>query len=248
VRFAERLVASDGDRGPLLPLGEYLEEKFGAAAVEFHVSQLVQAEKIHSAVAGDRLGQLLVVGGLDQLVDQLGGKGVADPVAGHRGLGAKGDQQVRLAAALPHRPDPGRWYRPEQATDAGRAGSGPGACGRTRWLHRHRPCRQGPGNRRPDRLHGPSGRLHLRKLRGKNLLVKPGRSRRYQVPPQAARTIAGLLTLRDQVIGPILAGVRSPRLGRKPAHWTAIDRDYETLRIGMQTLFADLGITASAAA
>ena len=88
----------------------------------------------------------------------------------------------------------------------------------------------------------------LRKLRGKDLLVKPGRSRRYQVPPPAARTIAGLLTLRDQVIGPILAGVRSPRLGRKPAHWTAIDRDYEILRTGMQTLFHDLGITASSAA
>ena len=88
----------------------------------------------------------------------------------------------------------------------------------------------------------------LRKLRGKDLLVKPGRSRRYQVPPPAARTIAALLALRDQVIGPILAGVHSPRLGRKPAHWTAIDRDYETLRIGMQTLFADLGITTNAAA
>jgi hypothetical protein len=69
-----------------------------------------------------------------------------------------------------------------------------------------------------------------------------------QDPPQAARTIAGLLALRDQVISPILAGVRSPRLGRKPAHWTTIDRDYETLRIGMQTLFHDLGITTSSAA
>ena len=88
----------------------------------------------------------------------------------------------------------------------------------------------------------------LRKLRGKDLVVKPGRSRRYQVPPPAARTIAGLLTLRDQVIGPIVAGVRSPRLGRKPTHWTAIDRDYETLRIGMPTLFHDLGITTSSAA
>jgi hypothetical protein len=88
----------------------------------------------------------------------------------------------------------------------------------------------------------------LRKLRGKDLLAKPGRSRRYLVPPIAARTIAALLALRDQVIGPILAGVRSPRLGRKPARWTAIDRDYETLRIGMQALFADLGTTSSAAA
>ena len=56
----------------------------------------------------------------------------------------------------------------------------------------------------------------LRKLRGKGLAVKPGKTRRYHIPPRAARTIAALLTIRDQVIGPILVGVRSPRLGRKP--------------------------------
>ena len=50
----------------------------------------------------------------------------------------------------------------------------------------------------------------LRKLRGKDLLIKPGRSRRYQVPPGAARTITALLALRDHVIPPVLAGVRSP--------------------------------------
>jgi hypothetical protein len=55
----------------------------------------------------------------------------------------------------------------------------------------------------------------LRKLRGKQLVDKPGRTRRYRVPPLAARTIAALLTLRDQVIAPILAGIRS-RMGRKP--------------------------------
>jgi hypothetical protein len=64
----------------------------------------------------------------------------------------------------------------------------------------------------------------LRKLCGKDLLVKPGRSHRYLVPPSAARTIAALLALRDQVLGPILAGVRSPRLGRKPAYWTETTR------------------------
>jgi hypothetical protein len=88
----------------------------------------------------------------------------------------------------------------------------------------------------------------LRKLRGKQLVVKPGRTRRYQVPGEAACTIAALLTLRDHVIAPILAGVRSPRIGRKPAAWAAVDRDYEQIRIGMQTLFADLGISAAAAA
>ena len=88
----------------------------------------------------------------------------------------------------------------------------------------------------------------LRKLRGKQLIDKPGRTRRYHVPPAAARTIAALLTLRDHVIAPILAGVRSPRMGRKPAHWTRVDRDYENLRIGMQTLFTHVGIDALPAA
>jgi hypothetical protein len=64
-------------------------------------------------------------------------------------------------------------------------------------------------------------------------------------PHQQPRTIAALLALRDHVIAPILAGVRSPRMGRKPTHWTRVDRDYETLRINMQTLFHDLGITTN---
>jgi len=88
----------------------------------------------------------------------------------------------------------------------------------------------------------------LRKLRGKDLVSKPVRSRGYLPSPAAARTITALLTLRDQVIGPILAGVRSPRRGAKPANWTRVDRQYETLRIDMQTLFHHLGITAHAAA
>jgi hypothetical protein len=92
------------------------------------------------------------------------------------------------------------------------------------------------------------GAYDLRKLRGKNLAVKPGRTRRYHIPPEAARTIAALLALRDQIIAPILAGVRSPRRGRKPTHWTTIDRHYETLRIGMQDLFHDLGVTPAAVA
>jgi hypothetical protein len=88
----------------------------------------------------------------------------------------------------------------------------------------------------------------LRKLRGKQLVDKPARTRRYRVPPLAARTIAALLALRDQVIAPILAAVRSPRMGRKPAHWTRVDRDYEQIRIDMQTLFHDLAIQTPLAA
>ena len=86
----------------------------------------------------------------------------------------------------------------------------------------------------------------LRKLRGKQLVTKPGRTRRYHLDPRTAGTIAALLTLREQVIGPILGGIRSPRMGRKPITWTSVDRDYEKIRIDMQTLFQHLGIQAAA--
>jgi hypothetical protein len=84
----------------------------------------------------------------------------------------------------------------------------------------------------------------LKKLRGKGLITKLGKMRRYRVQPPAMRTIAALFILRDHVIAPILAGVRSPRVGRKPATWTAADRHYEQLRIRMQPLFHELGIAA----
>ena len=86
----------------------------------------------------------------------------------------------------------------------------------------------------------------LRKLRGKQLVVKPGRRRRYYVPGEAARTVAALLALREQVIAPIVAGIRVPRQGRPPKHLTTVDRDYERLRAGMFTLFRDLAIDTAA--
>jgi hypothetical protein len=82
----------------------------------------------------------------------------------------------------------------------------------------------------------------LRKLRGKHLADKPGRTRRYLISPGAARIISALLTLRDQVIAPLLAGVADPRIRRTPRHWTDIDRHYQALRLEMMALFAGLGI------
>jgi hypothetical protein len=89
------------------------------------------------------------------------------------------------------------------------------------------------------------GAYDLRKLRGKQLVLKPGRTRRYHVPQLAARTIAALITVRDKVIAPLIAGIQTPRHGRPPKHWTSIDRDYETLRRDMKTLFTNLGITTA---
>ena len=82
----------------------------------------------------------------------------------------------------------------------------------------------------------------LRKLRGKHLAGKPGRSRRYFISPAAARIISALLTLREDVIAPLLAGVADPRIRRTPRHWTDIDRHYQALRLEMMALFAGIGI------
>jgi hypothetical protein len=130
--------------------------------------------------------------------------------------------------------------------------------------------RRASTGRRPAGLHGcpvhrPSPRDHrthpehysvrqgawdLRKLRGKQLVLKPGRARRYHVPELAARTIAALLTLREKVIAR-----SSPASGHQdgaacPRPWFGpnVDRDYETLRRDLQTLFNGLGITTKATA
>ncbi|MGW3663424.1 hypothetical protein [Streptomyces sp. NPDC005141] len=83
----------------------------------------------------------------------------------------------------------------------------------------------------------------LRKLRGKNLVDKPGRTRHHLVPPAAARSIAALTTLRDKVISPLLAGVTEPR--RPPATWTTIDQHCQTLRLEMMAMFTELGIACA---
>ena len=103
------------------------------------------------------------------------------------------------------------------------------------------------------RVHAMTGQTHatyntrqaaydLRKLRGTELISKPRGTRRYDLPGPAARTISALLTLRDHVIAPILAGVKVRRHDHVPARLTAIDQDYEHLRTDMATLFGHLGI------
>src|SRR5487761_698678 len=71
--FGEGGVGGDRDGGAFLAFGEDLEQQLGAAAVQLEAAQLGQAQKVDAAVAGGGAGQGLVVGGLDELVDQRGG-------------------------------------------------------------------------------------------------------------------------------------------------------------------------------
>jgi hypothetical protein len=82
----------------------------------------------------------------------------------------------------------------------------------------------------------------LKKLRGKNLLTRVAKSQRYRIPPEAIRTIAALVILRERVLRPILAGVAKTTTPRKSNNRSLIDDHYEAIRQDMFTLFKDLRI------
>jgi len=155
----------------------------------------------------------------DGILDQLP---APSQVAGTR----VGGINMNIPRFVPPSPRRSRWRSP-------RKGSPPPSS----------PPSAGDDRTDPDDYSTRQGAYDLRKLRGKQLVIKPGRARRYHVPGDAARTITALLTVRDKVIAPLLAGIRTPRRGRPPQSWTQIDRDYETIRLHMQTLFNHLGIS-----
>ena len=154
------------------------------------------------------------------------------------------------ARTLAGRRNPDRRHRHEHTPGPCRPRRGARVGGRPGRVHRRQFTAQvrAMTGQTPDGYSTRQGAYDLRKLRGKQLVIKPGRTRRYHVPGDAARTITALLTVRDKVIAPLIAGIRTPRRGRPPKNWTKIDRDYETLRLDMQTLFNDLGISTKTAA
>lgn len=84
----------------------------------------------------------------------------------------------------------------------------------------------------------------LRKLRGKGLVMKRPRSRRYYAELRSLRALAALLILRDRVIRPLLAGALAPEITHEPRHLVPLNRHYRCLRTGMNDLFREVGIAA----
>lgn len=82
----------------------------------------------------------------------------------------------------------------------------------------------------------------LRKLRGKNIVRKIGKSRRYEALPKGLKAITALLVLREKVIKPVLAGVCKPKPGPKPKKQNNIDIHYENICVEMNELFQAIGI------
>ncbi|MFQ5653018.1 MAG: hypothetical protein ACE5IY_24070 [bacterium] len=84
----------------------------------------------------------------------------------------------------------------------------------------------------------------LKKLRGKNLIRKIEKSRRYETVPEGLRTMAALLILREKIISSVLAGVAKPKPGPKPKNQIPIDKHYRNIQSEMRHIFRTLGIAA----
>jgi hypothetical protein len=82
----------------------------------------------------------------------------------------------------------------------------------------------------------------LKKLRGKQWVHKIGKSRRYEVDLHGLKIMVALLTLREKVIKPVLAGVAKPKPGPKPKWQSELDIQYGKVQTEMRTLFHILGV------
>jgi len=88
----------------------------------------------------------------------------------------------------------------------------------------------------------------LRKLRGKQLIDKPGRNpaatTSHPPLPAPSRPCSPSATRSSRPSWPVCVAPH----GRKPKIWTAVDRDYENIGITTQTLLGHLGLDTVVAA
>ncbi len=86
----------------------------------------------------------------------------------------------------------------------------------------------------------------LKKMRGKDLVTRIGRSHRYELLPEGVATITALVVLREKVLKPLLAATAYPlepirlKTGRRPRLWDRAQDHYQRLRRQMHALFTDL--------
>ena len=73
----------------------------------------------------------------------------------------------------------------------------------------------------------------LKKLRGKQIVRRIGRTRRYEPMPTGLRAMTALLVLRNKAIKPLLAAAQELRPTRGAQNPRAIDGHYEAIRVGM---------------
>ena len=81
-------------------------------------------------------------------------------------------------------------------------------------------------------------------MRGKQMVGRMDKTRRYKPIREGLRVITALLTLRDKVLQPLLAAAQQLRPSHGAQNPAPIDRHYQTLRLGIEGVFRELGIEA----
>jgi hypothetical protein len=84
----------------------------------------------------------------------------------------------------------------------------------------------------------------LKKLRGKQMVERVGKTRAYRATQAGLRSIAAWVVLREKAIRPLLAAAQGIRPLRGSQNPTALDRHYETVRAGMAGVLQELGVAA----
>ena len=84
----------------------------------------------------------------------------------------------------------------------------------------------------------------LKKLRGKKIVRRIARTRRYESLPKGLRAMAALVVLRNKAIKPLLAAAQELQPSRNAKNPRALDEHYESIRIAMQGVFRELGLAA----
>jgi hypothetical protein len=105
---------------------------------------------------------------------------------------------------------------------------------RVRALSKQSPLQYGPRHAAYD----------LKKLRGKRIVRRIGRTRRYEPFPSGLRAMTALLVLRNKAIKPLLAAARPLHPTRAAHNPRPIDTHYQTIQLAMHRVFHELGLAA----
>ena len=84
----------------------------------------------------------------------------------------------------------------------------------------------------------------LTKLRGKGIIGRIGRSRRYQIDLPRYQTACAAVLLHEQVFTPVLSGVAHHRSAEDRPSQHALDQQYDTLRCALFATMQAVGIAA----
>ena len=92
--------------------------------------------------------------------------------------------------------------------------------------------------------HARQAAYDLKKLRGKEMVRRVGNTQKYEPTSTGLKAMTALLVLRDKVIKPLLAASTETYPVHGAQNPGNLDRHYETIRVGMQGVFRELGFAA----